>query len=115
MIFELLLSIFASVFVGLHIYSIQYIRHNMNGNNIMSYKIFIIAILSFAFWCLSRMLLYRANREISIVTLHLILSCSVFTTLFLTVIIDKSKVKIGRVLFGTLLTILGIYIVKLAY
>ena len=100
------LSFVAAILIGFHIFSIKYINLNYNHPQAI---IYIIAFLSFFFWCVSRVLIYYASSDIPITVVHIILNFSVIITTLLAVLIIKTKVQWGKFIIGILFVFIGVF------
>jgi multidrug transporter EmrE-like cation transporter len=95
-------ALLASLFVGLHIYSIKHIE------KISPFYIFI----SFLLWLISRYFVVQAhNKKIDIVLIHAILTCSILVTMILSFLFHREDYNLIRLFIGVLLTIIGILFV----
>ena len=100
-----LYAIIASILVGLHIFTFKYIE------KYEKYYYLIFLSLSVLLWICSRYFLYISNKTLDIVLVHLFLTCSIFVTLILSMIIYKPNYDIIRMIIGIILAIFGVYLV----
>ena len=100
-----LYAIIASILVGLHIFTFKYIE------KYEKYYYLIFLSLSVLLWICSRYFLYKSNKSVDVVLVHLFLTCSIFVTLLLSIIIYKANYDLIRMITGIILAIFGIYLV----
>jgi hypothetical protein len=114
----LLYSFVAAFLVGFHIFSFKYIDYLLKNNVVKSskHRIFEFSITIFISLCaflLSRYFIFRGMQNTDHpVLVHIILNTSVFVTLLLSFMLLGSKLCIYRLMIGTILTLLGLYIVQ---
>ena len=110
-LFSIILLILIILTVGCHIFSIKYIQIKIN-NHVSTYIIVSLIIASLIFFLISRYCIYHASKNIPIAVVHAFMNLSVFVTLFLSLIILKSKLNYGLFIVGLLILIVGIYIIN---
>ena len=114
----ILYSSLAAFVVGFHIFSFKYIDFLLknrvgksNKQHIVEFSLTIlISLLAFL---LSRYLIFKGMQSTDHPALvHIILNMSVFVTLILSLLLLGSQPCITRLIVGTLVTLLGLYIVQ---
>jgi|TARA_B110000285_G_scaffold235399_1_gene316867 hypothetical protein len=104
-------TLLATIIIGFHIFSIKYLDIVLKkDNNIYGhyYVILFIIITSIV----SRYLLFKGMEGCdNPAIINIIVNFCVFIVLFLSVLILKVKVKIFKFLFGSLICVVGFYIV----
>jgi hypothetical protein len=104
---DFLYSICASIFVGLHLFSLKLLSEFPNK----FYEIFTFMILTLL---ISRFLIYLAmSATQNATTVHIILNLSVFVTLFSSIyVFNLTNFNLKRYMIGLSLVVAGLYFVQ---
>ena len=107
-----LYSIIGSIFIGIHIFSIKLINDYYHKNNtIDNHLIFLFLVFVFT-QIIGKIFIFLESNEIPIYLIHLIINCSIFTTLFLYIHFYNTKINLIKTIFGFFITLFGLYIVE---
>lgn len=102
-------SLLAALCLGIHIFSIKWIKLNYEANIFILF----IAVSSLFFWIFSRYFIVQAlNYTSHITNIHLLLLCSIFVTFILDKLFYKSKVNLLYFFLALLFIFSGFYILE---
>ena len=105
-------SILGSIFIGIHIFSIKLINdHYHKSNSIDNNLIFLFSIFVIT-QIIGKIFIFLESDKIPIYLIHLIINCSIFTTLFLYIYFYNAKINVLKTIFGLFVTLIGLYIVE---
>ena len=104
----ILYALLGSLFVGLHVYSIRYIDNFKYSSLFLSMYI----LFSFSLWLMSRYFVYNAHKDVDIVLIHAILTCSILATMIMSFIFHSEEYNKLNMTIGVLLTIIGILFIN---
>ena len=105
-------SILGSIFIGIHIFSIKLINdHYYKSNTIDNHLIFLFSLFVIT-QIIGKIFIFLESDKIPIYLIHLIINCSIFTTLFLYIYFYNAKINVLKTIFGLFVTLFGLYIVE---
>lgn len=103
-------SFLAAILIGIHIFSIKYLR--MRADSAGLYMFYSLAAASFSLWCLSRGFAYCAAGSLPITNIHMVLNLSVIVSTLMSVIMLKTRVNWALFFAGVLCMLGGVYVVN---
>ncbi|ADX06342.1 hypothetical protein 162319353 [Organic Lake phycodnavirus 2] len=104
----IILSLFASLCIGLHIFSIKYIQLKREYSS----KIIGLVFASFSLWVLSRIFIFWSFQYTNVSTfVHLFLTSSILVSIYLDRVILNKPIVDPWIYFGIGLILLGYFII----
>ena len=105
-------SILGSIFIGIHIFSIKLINDHYHKNNTIDNHLIFLFSLFLVTQIIGKIFIFLESDKIPIYLIHLIINCSIFTTLFLYIYFYNAKINVLKTIFGLFVTLFGLYIVE---
>lgn len=101
-------SIFASIFTGVHLFSVKYLRVKPQA------PFYLIAFVSFIIWGLSRIFAYQASSVLPITLIHIIMNMSILVSTLFSVLILNTQIEWFRFSCGVLFMLIGVFFVQIS-
>jgi drug/metabolite transporter (DMT)-like permease len=102
-------SLISALFIGIHLFSISYLKKSVKSYSSLFY---IICILSFGLFLASRYFIYIASSQLPITNIHILLNMSVIVSTLLSVFVYQTKIKWSLFFIGFALVLMGIYCIQ---
>ena len=105
-------SILGSIFIGIHIFSIKLINDHYHKNKSIDNHLLFLFLIFVITQIIGKIFIFLESDKIPIYLIHLIINCSIFTTLSLYIYFYNAKINFAKTIFGLFVTLTGLYIVE---